>query len=75
MNTYDYSGKVAAVTGGCNGIGAAVTERLANAGARGARWDMDVTDLIGTASSAEAKSRGDMVGVLAEFGIKFINAS
>ena len=31
--------------------------------------------LIGTASSAEAKSRGDMVGVLAEFGIKFINAS
>ncbi|MEP0201851.1 MAG: phosphotransferase [Halioglobus sp.] len=31
--------------------------------------------LIGTASSAEAKSRGDMVGVLAEFGLKFINAS
>jgi aminoglycoside phosphotransferase (APT) family kinase protein len=31
--------------------------------------------LIGTASSAEAKSRGDMVGVLADFGIKFINAS
>ena len=31
--------------------------------------------LIGTASSAEAKSRGDMVGVLADFGLKFINAS
>ena len=28
MNTYDYSGKIAVVTGGANGIGAAVAERM-----------------------------------------------
>lgn len=41
MNTYDYQGRVAVVTGGCNGIGAAVTERLIQSGAKVAIWDMD----------------------------------
>ncbi len=50
MNKYDYTNRVAVVTGGCNGIGAAVTERLVQSGARVAVWDMDV-------SSAEAKVR------------------
>lgn len=43
MNIYDFSGRVAAITGGCNGIGAALAERLANSGARIAIWDMDVS--------------------------------
>lgn len=43
MNSYDYSGRVAVVTGGCNGIGAAVAERLVKSGARVAVWDKDVT--------------------------------
>ncbi|AKH98826.1 dehydrogenase of unknown specificity, short-chain alcohol dehydrogenase like [Hoeflea sp. IMCC20628] len=42
MNSYDYSGKVAVVTGGANGIGAAVAERMARSGARVAIWDMDI---------------------------------
>jgi len=41
MNTYDFSGRTAVVTGGCNGIGAAVTKRLINSGAKLSIWDMD----------------------------------
>lgn len=43
MNTYDYSGRVAVITGGCNGIGAAITERMIKSGARVAIWDMDLS--------------------------------
>ncbi|MEO1103723.1 MAG: SDR family NAD(P)-dependent oxidoreductase [Pseudomonadota bacterium] len=41
MNTYDFAGQVAVVTGGANGIGAAVAERIAASGAKVAVWDMD----------------------------------
>jgi 3-oxoacyl-[acyl-carrier protein] reductase len=43
MNSYDFSGKVAVVTGGANGIGAAVAERLVRSGARVAIWDLDIS--------------------------------
>lgn len=43
MNSYDFSGKVAAITGGANGIGAAVAERLARSGAKVVIWDMDTS--------------------------------
>ena len=43
MNTYDYSEKIAVVTGGGNGIGAAVAERMVRSGARVAIWDMDIS--------------------------------
>lgn len=55
-----FKGKVAAVTGGCNGIGAAVVERLVREGARVAVWDLDI-------SSREvrlASLPGEMVGFL-----------
>lgn len=42
-NVYDFSDQVAVITGGCNGIGAAVAERLANSGANVALWDVDVS--------------------------------
>lgn len=38
-----FEGRVAAVTGGCNGIGAAVVERLVAEGARVAIWDLDIS--------------------------------
>lgn len=41
MNTYDLSGKTAVVTGGAQGIGLAVVERLLASGARVASWDMN----------------------------------
>lgn len=43
-NIYDFSGQVAVITGGCNGIGAAVAERLVNSGANVALWDIDVSN-------------------------------
>lgn len=43
-NNYDYSAQVAVVTGGCNGIGAAVAERLVESNAKVALWDVDVSD-------------------------------
>lgn len=42
-NTYDYSDQVAVVTGGSNGIGAAVTDRLVHSHCKVAIWDMDIT--------------------------------
>lgn len=43
-NTYDFSDQHAIVTGGCNGIGAAVTERLAHSSANIAVWDMNISN-------------------------------
>jgi 2-dehydro-3-deoxy-L-rhamnonate dehydrogenase (NAD+) len=40
---YDFDGRVGVVTGGANGIGRAVAERMLDAGARVAVWDLDVT--------------------------------
>ena len=39
MNTYDLTGRTAVVTGGAQGIGLAVVERLLASGARVASWD------------------------------------
>jgi len=41
MNQYDLSGRVAVVTGGAQGIGYAVTQRLLASGAKVAIWDID----------------------------------
>lgn len=42
-NSYNYVGQVAVITGGCNGIGAAVADRLANSGAKVMLWDIDIS--------------------------------
>ncbi|MDQ0393627.1 SDR family NAD(P)-dependent oxidoreductase [Labrys monachus] len=41
MNLYDFKDRVAVVTGGAQGIGLAVVQRLARSGARVAIWDRD----------------------------------
>lgn len=43
MNNYDFSGKTAAVTGGANGIGAGVVDRIVNSGGSAAIWDLDIS--------------------------------
>lgn len=44
MNSYDLTGKTAVVTGGAQGIGLAVTQRLQASGAKVAVWDMNASD-------------------------------
>jgi 2-dehydro-3-deoxy-L-rhamnonate dehydrogenase (NAD+) len=41
MNRLDFSGRTAVVTGGAQGIGAAIAERLRTSGARVHVWDLD----------------------------------
>ena len=45
---YDFSGRMAVVTGGARGIGRAITERFLVAGAEVAIWDIDATALAAT---------------------------
>lgn len=53
MNRYDLEGQVAVVTGGAQGIGRAVAERLAASGARVAIWDMNAAAAQAAAESLE----------------------
>ena len=54
MNTYDLMGRVAVVTGGAQGIGFAVAQRLAASNAKVAIWDMNAD----AAEAAAAKLDG-----------------
>ena len=42
MNSYDFKNQVAVVTGGANGIGYSVAERLSKCGATVKIWDLDI---------------------------------
>lgn len=57
MNSYDFNGQVAVITGGANGIGAAVAARMAASGARVAIWDMDISAPEAKISDLPADSR------------------
>ncbi len=69
MPRYDFAGRVSVVTGGANGIGAAIAQRLREDGATVVAWDLpraveglapggacavDVTDLPGLAAAVES---------------------
>ena len=53
MNSYDFEGRVAVVTGGGQGIGLAVAERMLSGGASVSIWDRDATLLDALAERAE----------------------
>jgi 3-oxoacyl-[acyl-carrier protein] reductase len=46
MNQLDFKGRTAIVTGGMQGIGAAIVKRLESSGAKVAVWDLDHTDKV-----------------------------
>lgn len=75
MNTYDLSGRRAAVTGGAQGIGRAIAERLIASGASVALWDMDpalaatTADEIGaTAQTCDITDPASIAAALAATG-------
>lgn len=63
MRNQDNTGKVAVVTGGAQGIGLAVVERLLASGASVAIWDMDADLAQSVAASLGDKARAYAVNV------------
>src|SRR5918999_1217873 len=52
MNQLDFAGRTAIVTGGAQGIGAAIVERLRASGARVVIWDLDSTPQVDVSEPA-----------------------
>jgi 2-dehydro-3-deoxy-L-rhamnonate dehydrogenase (NAD+) len=72
VNSYDFEGRVALVTGGASGIGAAAAERLQAGGARVAVFDLqpaagDLLSLTGDVSSSAAANEA-VERVVSELG-------
>jgi NAD(P)-dependent dehydrogenase (short-subunit alcohol dehydrogenase family) len=71
MNQYDLTGRLAVVTGGAQGIGFAVAQRLVASGARVALWDRDgdlaqaSAEALGPQASAAVVDVTDGPGLLA----------
>ena len=59
--TFDFSNHAAVVTGGAQGIGRAVAERLIDGGAAVALWDQDKA--LAEATAAELSARGTVVAL------------
>jgi 3-oxoacyl-[acyl-carrier protein] reductase len=67
MNRLDFAGRTAVVTGGSQGIGAAIVQRLQASGAKVAIWDLDGSprvDVTDPASIASALAQLERVDVL-----------
>ncbi|MGE5151182.1 MAG: SDR family NAD(P)-dependent oxidoreductase, partial [Rhodospirillaceae bacterium] len=67
MNRLDFAGRNAIVTGGMQGIGAAIVRRLEQSGARVVVWDLDGSpevDVTDPASIQNALAKIDRVDVL-----------
>ncbi len=61
MNDHDFSGQTAVVTGGANGIGYAVAERLCRTGAQVAVWDLN--EVSGESAVEDLKAVGKVAFV------------
>ena len=59
MNSYDFDGRTAIVTGGAQGIGLAVVERMLAGGVAAAIWDRDEALLENLRERFEGDAGGD----------------
>ena len=66
MNQLDFAGRTAVVTGGMQGIGAAIAKRLQASGAKVAIWDLDGSPRVDVADQASIDSA--VKKTLAELG-------
>jgi 3-oxoacyl-[acyl-carrier protein] reductase len=56
MSKFDFAGRTAVVTGGVQGIGAAIAKRLQEAGAKVAIWDLDGEPRVDVADQASIEA-------------------
>ena len=63
MNKLDFAGRSAIVTGGAQGIGLAIVERLVASGARVRIWDRDEKLLAKTVAKLGSSASGDAIDV------------
>ncbi len=56
MNKLDFAGRSAVVTGGAQGIGAAIAKRLQASGAKVAVWDLDGSPKVDVANPAQIEN-------------------
>src|SRR5688572_12531380 len=56
MNKLDFAGRNAIVTGGVQGIGAAIVKRLRDSGAKVAVWDLDASPRVDVSDPASVES-------------------
>ena len=71
MNQIDLQGRVAVITGGAQGIGLAITQRLLRSGVRAVLWDIDKAKLDAAceALSALGPVRGELVELTDDAGV------
>jgi NAD(P)-dependent dehydrogenase (short-subunit alcohol dehydrogenase family) len=63
MNQLDFAGRSAVVTGGAQGIGRAIAQRLLASGARVRIWDRDEKLLAGAVDALGAAASGDAIDI------------
>jgi 2-dehydro-3-deoxy-L-rhamnonate dehydrogenase (NAD+) len=66
MNRLDFAGRAAVVTGGAQGIGAAIAKRLQHSGAKVAIWDLEGSPKVDVSDPASVD--GAVKRTLSEFG-------
>src|SRR6266852_4726199 len=66
MNQFDFTGRTAVVTGGVQGIGAAIAKRLQASGAKVAIWDLEGSPRVDVADQTSIESA--VKRTIAEFG-------
>jgi 3-oxoacyl-[acyl-carrier protein] reductase len=62
MNKLDFAGRTAIVTGGMQGIGAAIVKRLKSSGAEVIVWDLDGSPLVDVSDAASIDSALKKIG-------------